>query len=113
MNNIQSYNEFNILEYVTINQGANLATNSTPQQVTFDSGDGPSAGEVNIKTNKTVKYIKKFRGVKREKDTNTKNKAKKQKINKMGINLVSSDQNLSGVNKSVNGGGADYTLQGF
>ena len=110
MKNLKSFNNFSVLEYIEINQGANLASNSAPQQVTFDGGDGPSAEEVTKKPNKTVKYIKKFRGVTKHKKNKTKNQ---DKVNKMTTNLVSSDQNLSGVNKSVNGGGAGYATQGF
>lgn len=109
MKNIKNFKDFSILEYVTKNQGSNLTTNSTPDQVTFDGGDGPSAGNIEP-TKRIVKKTKKLSGSNIKK----KKRKKKRQIINSDINLVSSSQfGNNGQGNSAGGGGASYTLQGF
>ena len=99
------------LEYITINQGANLATNNSPRQFTFDGGDGPSSTEINP-THRTVKKSKIKRGsdIKKKK----KKKNRENKINQSTPILTNSNPfGNNGQGNSPGGGGADYTLQGF
>jgi hypothetical protein len=99
------------LEYITINQGANLATNNSPKQFTFDGGDGPSSTEINP-THRTVKTSKIKRGSDIKKKKKKKNRANK--INNSSPILTNSNSfGNNGQGNSPGGGGADYTLQGF
>jgi len=112
MKNIIAFNDF-MVEYVTINQGANLSLDFNPPQNKYDGGDGPSSEQIPDKTNKTVKYIKKFRGVKKNQKIKIK-KSTNDKINKMTNNLTNTSVfGNNGQGNSPGGGGADYTLQGF
>lgn len=116
MKNIKTFEEFSILEFVTVNQGANLASNSTPQQVMFDGGDGPSAMEPNDNTTHVVKKMKKFRGnnAKQKQEERKKKKNKVSKVVNMAPELVSaSNFGNNGQGNSPGGGGASYATQGF
>ena len=121
MKNIKDYKEF-LLEYITINQGANLATKDpiADNEVNFDGGDGPSAGNIDLTKSKKEKPLKKLSGnsAKQNQKRRRKEYKKRGKIDRFlsqGKNLDNSDQNLLQTNKSSNstGGGADYQLQGF
>ena len=121
MKNIKDYKEF-LLEYITINQGANLATKDpiADNEVNFDGGDGPSAGNIDLTKSKKEKPLKKLLGntARQEQEKRKKENKKRSDVERTvskGKNLTNSDQNLLQTNKSVNstGGGADYQLQGF
>ena len=120
MKNIKNFEEF-LLEYVTINQGANLASKERIEgdDIKFDGGDGPSAEPTDIKTFQTVKNVKKKSG-NTAKIEQERRKKKQKKIIKSykdiakGIQLNhSSEFGNNGQGNSPGGGGADYTLQGF
>jgi len=119
MKNIKNFEEF-LLEYITINQGANLASKEKidGDDVKFDGGDGPSAEPTNIKTFQTVKNVKRKTG-NTAKIEQQRRKDKKEKIKKAYKNLAkgqldhSSEFGNNGQGNSPGGGGADYTLQGF
>ena len=111
MKNIKNFEEF-ILEYVTINQGANLASNSTPQQITFDGGDGPSAEQTDTKTFQTVKKVKKKKGNTAKIEQERRKKKKMKNSNNIKLNHTSNFGD-NGQGNSPGGGGADYILQGF
>jgi len=105
------------LEYITVNQGANLATNNSPRQFTFDGGDGPSSMDIDP-THRTVRKSK----IKRGSDVKEKHKGDKKKRKKYNkenkslksIKLTNSDNfGNNGQGNSPGGGGADYTLQGY
>jgi len=98
------------LEYVTLNQGANLAIDNTPKQITFDGGDGPSS--MNIEP--TYKKVKKSK-IKRGSNIKKKKKRNREKeINQSLPYLIHSNPfGNNGQGNSPGGGGADYTLQGF
>jgi len=116
MKNIKTFNEFLTFD---INQVANLALNSTPTQITFDGGDGPSAMSDIFLTKQTVDNIKPLNG------SNTKNSRKNRrkeikkinkenKISSMSNNLVSSSNFGDNLQGGTSGGsGSDYSLQGF
>ena len=120
MKNIKNFNDF-LLEYITNNQGANLASKDpiANKEITFDGGDGPSAGGIDLTNTKKEKKLKLKRGntAKQDqtiKDRERKKKSKEEKEKYKGVNLTHSDQNLEQPNKvGARGGGADYSLQGF
>ena len=119
MKHIKNFSDYILLEYVNIHQGANLATNSTPLQSTFDGGDGPSAMSEIKPIKHTVKDTKKIKGdnakEKQEEDKRKRKKlARKYKIYSMSKKLTHSDPfGNNGQGNSPSGGGADYVLQGF
>jgi len=112
-----------ILEFTTINQEANLASNSTPQQYTFDGGDGPSAGEYDLSKegdNKTVKNVKKEMGSNVElshkiRETEKEKGRKSQKVLKMKDFHMDNDKAkyAADTSPSKKAGGASYVTQGF
>ena len=105
------------LEYITVNQGANLTTNNSPRQFTFDGGDGPSSTDIDP-THRTVRQSKIKRGsdVKEKHKDDKKKRKKYNKENKslQSIKLTNSDNfGNNGQGNSPGGGGADYTTQGY
>ena len=121
MRNIKKYKEF-LLEYITLNQGANLSTKDpiADNEINFDGGDGPSASNIDLTKSKKEKPIKKLQGnnakeKQKERKKENKKRSKIEKINQMGKNLTNSDQNLLQNNKSdsAKDGGAGFSTQGF
>ena len=106
------------LEYVTINQGANLSINTTPHQVTFDGGDGPSSMDT-TPTKRVVKSSKIKRGnnAKQKQDYHKKKNKKQTKeisTNSMSKNLINtSNFGDNGPGNSPGSGGASYATQGY
>ena len=106
------------LEYLEINQGANLTTNNSPRQFTFDGGDGPSSTNIDP-SHRTVRKSKLKRGsdVNQKKDYKKKKKQKQSKENRIKLsskNLTNTDNfGNNGQGNSPGGGGADYTTQGY
>lgn len=121
MENIKNYDDF-LLELRTLNQGANLSTKDdiTNNEITFDGGDGPSAGAIDLTKTKKEEPLKKFYGnTAREEQKKRKKKHKRRskidRVLSLGKNLNNSDQNITQTNKSNNsgGGGASYPTLGF
>ena len=101
------------LEYITVNQGANLSIDNSPKQFTFDGGDGPSSTNI-VPTIRTVKKSRIKRGSDvKEKHKDDDKKRKKYKKNIQNTTKLTNADNFGNNGQGNSPGGGDYTLQGF